>query len=180
MTHQGDNVLIGSFGRRGVGHFELLHNGFEHRRFVLRAGNEDHGFGERLHHVLQSFGVLLQVGSFDQHGHAHRRQSGLLAAPQYDEAFFRQPAAQISRHDGGVDQTAFERLAENRHVADDDHLNIVPSLIHAEMFQPYGGGFPHAAAETLNAEAFAAQIFGAIGCPGERPDRDSRGCSGWR
>ena len=115
-----------------------------------------------LHHVLQSFGILLQVRSFNQYRHPHRGESRLLAAPQHDESFLSQSAAQISRHDRDVDQAAFKGLAEDRHVADDDHLNIVPALIKPEMFQPYCSGFPYAAAETLNAEALAAQIFGRL------------------
>src|SRR5690242_2460166 len=85
----------------------------------------------------------------------------MFATTQNRKTFFSEPAAQISGHDGGVDQATFERLAQNGHVADDDHLNVVAPLVHAEVLQPNRRGLPYAAAQALDAEPFATQIFGA-------------------
>src|SRR5581483_2131211 len=117
---------------------------------------------QSFHDALQSLRILLQVRPFDEHRHTHRRQSGLLALAEHGKSLLGEPAAQIDRHHRGIDQTAFERLAENRYVADDDHLNVVALLVHAEMLQPDGGGFPHAAAAALNPETLAAQILRAV------------------
>ena len=111
---------------------------------------------------LQGLGVLLQVWPFDEHGHPHRGQFGLLAAAQYRETFVRQAAAKKWRDDCHIDETSFERLRQDRDVADDDHLNIVAPLVHAEMFEPHRRGLPNAAANALYAESLAGEIFGAF------------------
>src|SRR5262249_15921774 len=56
---------------------------------------------------------------------------------------------------------AFERLTQDRDVADDNHLNIVAPFVHAEMLQPNRRGLPYPAAQTLDAEPLSTQILGA-------------------
>src|SRR5712692_6765792 len=75
------------------------------------------------------------------------------------KALLGQPPAQERRHDGGVDAACFQSLAKHRNVTDYHHLDVIPFFLHAEVFKPNRSGFPYATADTLNAEAFTAQVF---------------------